>query len=109
MINFMQSNQNLENDLLNIIDNEVWEELLKKISDREKIENISNYIHSISINYNIDKKNIIKDFLNYIIKTYPKYVNNKFLDFVENLMHSQNQNINTHVNYLISRLSSLSM
>ena len=109
MINFMQSNQNLENDLLNIIDNEVWDELLKKISDREKIENISNYIHSISINYNIDKKNIIKDFLNYIIKTYPKYVNNKFLDFVENLMHSQNQNINTHVNYLISRLSSLSM
>jgi uncharacterized protein YaaR (DUF327 family) len=105
----MQSNQNLENESLNIIDNEVWEELLKKINDREKIENISNYIHSISINYNIDKKNIIKDFLNYIIKTYPKYVNNKFLDFVENLMHSQNQNINTHVNYLISRLSSLSM
>ena len=109
MINFMQSNQNLENESLNIIDNEIWEELLKKISNREKIENISNYIHSISINYNIDKKNIIKDFLNYIIQTYPKYVNNKFLDFVENLMHSQNQNINTHVNYLISRLSSLSM
>lgn len=109
MINFMQSNQNLENESLNIIDNEVWEELLKKINDREKIENISNYIHSISINYNIDKRNIVKDFLNYIIKTYPKYVNNKFLDFVENLMHSQNQNINTHVNYLISRLLSLSM
>jgi DNA polymerase III delta prime subunit len=104
MINFMQSNQNLENESLNIIDNEVWEEILKKKNDREKIENISNYIHSISINYNIDKKNIVKDFLNYIIKTYPKYVNNKFLDFVENLMHSQNQNINTHVNYLISRL-----
>jgi len=109
MINFMQSNQNLESESLNIIDNEIWEELLKKISDREKIENVGNYIHSISINYNIDKKNIIKDFLNYIIKTYPKYVNNKFLNFVENLMHSQNQNINTHVNCLISRLSSLSV
>jgi len=109
MINFMQSNQNLENESLNIIDNYIWEELLTKINNREKIEIISNYIHVISINYNIDKKNIIKDFLNYIIKTYPKYVNNKFLDFVENLMHSQNQNINTHVNYLISRLSSLSV
>jgi replication factor C subunit 3/5 len=109
MINFMQSNQNLENESLNIIDNYIWEELLTKISNREKIEMISDYIHVISINYNIDKKNIIKDFLNYIIKTYPKYVNNKFLDFVENLMHSQNQNINSHVNYLISRLSSLSM
>jgi DNA polymerase III delta prime subunit len=109
MINFMQSNQNLENESLNIIDNDIWEELLNKINNREKIEKINNYVHSISIDYNIDKKNIIKDFLNYIIKTHPKYVNNKFLDFVENLMHSQNQNINTYVNYLISRLSSLSI
>lgn len=109
MINFMQSNQNLENESLNIIDNDIWEELLNKINNREKLEHINNYIHSISIDYNIDKKNIIKDFLNYIIKTHPKYVHNKFLDFVENLMHSQNQNINTYVNYLISRLSSLSI
>ena len=70
------------------------------------MENLNNFIHSISINYNIDKKNIIKDFLNYIIKTYTKNVNSKFLDFIENLMHSQNQNNNTHINYLISKLSS---
>ena len=106
MINFMQSNQNLENESLNIIDNEVWDELYKKILQHEKMENLNNFIHSISINYNIDKKNIIKDFLNYIIKTYTKNVNSKFLDFIENLMHSQNQNNNTHINYLISKLSS---
>jgi DNA polymerase III delta prime subunit len=109
MINFMQSNQNLENESLNIIDNHIWEDILNKITSREKFEKIGNYIHFISINYNIDKKNIIKDFLNYIIKTHPKYVNQKFLNFVENLMHSQNQNQNTHVNYLISKLSSLSV
>jgi replication factor C subunit 3/5 len=109
MINFIQSNHNMENETLNIIDNDVWEDLLNKINSRDKFENISNYIHLISINYNIDKKNIIKDFLNYIIKTHPKYVNSKFLDFVENLMHSQNQNQNTYVNYLISKLSSFSV
>jgi DNA polymerase III delta prime subunit len=109
MINFIQSNHNMENETLNIIDSDVWEELLNKITGRDKFENISNYIHLISIKYNIDKKNIIKDFLNYIIKTHPKYVNNKFLDFVENLMHSQNQNQNTYVNYLISKLSSFSL
>lgn len=108
MINFMQSNQNLESDSLNIIDNEVWDDLYKKILEREKIENINNFIHSISINYNIDKKNIIKDFLNYIIKTYTKNINSKFLDFVENLMHCQNYN-KSHINYLISKLSSLSL
>ena len=109
MINFMQSNQNLENGHLNIIDNEVWYELYKKILQREKIEKINSFIHSISINYNIDKKNIIKDFLNYIIKTYTKNVNSKFLDFVENLIHSQNNNNNNnniYINYLISKMTS---
>jgi replication factor C subunit 3/5 len=106
MINFIQSNQNIEPDILNIIDNDIWDELLNKLLKKEKIDIISNYIHSISINYNIDKKNIIKDFLNYIIKHYPKYINSKFLDFIENLMHSQNQNNNIHINYSISRLSS---
>lgn len=107
MINFMQSNQNLDNEMLNIIANEVWDELYTKILQKENIVNINNFIHSISINYNIDKKNIIKDFLNYIIKTYTHHINSKFLDFVENLIHSQNHNNNTHINYLISKLTSL--
>jgi len=106
MINFIQSNQNLENEMLKIIDNDIWDELLNKLIKKEKIEIINNLIHSISIDYNIDKKNIIKDFLNYIIKNYPKYVTSNFLDFVENLMHSQNQNNNIHINYSVSRLSS---
>ncbi len=106
MINFIQSNQNLDPDSLNIIDNDIWDEVINKLINKEKVDVMYNYIHSISINYNIDKKNIIKDFINYIIKHYPKYVNNEFLDFIENLMHSQNQNNNIHVNYSLSKLSS---
>jgi replication factor C subunit 3/5 len=106
MINFMQSNQNLDNECLKIIDNKIWQELLEKILNKIKLETINDYIDFISLNYNIDKKNIIKDFLNYIIKTYPNSINSKFLDFVENLIHSQNQNNNININYLISKLSS---
>jgi replication factor C subunit 3/5 len=112
MINCMQSKQDIikfqENDILefNIIDNDIWETLLTKLSSREKLENINNYIQIISNQYNIDKKNIIKDFLNYIIRNHPKYLSNKFLNFVENLMHSQIQNNNIYVNYSLTRLSS---
>jgi DNA polymerase III delta prime subunit len=106
MINFIQSNQNLESDSLNIIDNDIWDELLNKLKNKEKIDIMYNYINTVSINYNIDKKNIIKDFINYIIKNYPKYINSQFLDFIENLMHSQNQNNNIHINYSLSKLSS---
>jgi hypothetical protein len=55
----------------------------------------------------MDKKNIIKDFLNYIIRNHPKYLNKNFLNFVENLMHSQIQNNNVHIYYSLSKLLSL--
>lgn len=104
MINFIQSNQNLDNESLNIICNEVWEELYSKIVNRANIENLNRLIQSISTNYNIDKKNIIKDFLNYIIKTNINKINYEFLCFVENLIHSLNQNSNININYLITQL-----
>jgi replication factor C subunit 3/5 len=107
MINFMQSNQDIgKNDklVINIIDKDVWENLILKLINKEKIEKLTQYIHNISINYNIDKKNIIKHFLNYIIRNYPKYVNKEFLDFVENLTHSQNQNNSLIINYSLSKL-----
>jgi len=120
MINFMQSNQykfkldNLKgsslndnsynNSNFNIIDNNVWESLSNKLKN-EKIENLIVYINNISIKYNIDKKNIIKDYLNYIIRNKSNIVTSEFLDFVENLMHSQESNNQIFINYSLSRLS----
>jgi replication factor C subunit 3/5 len=110
MINFMQSNQDLvkyaEQDI-KIIDHDVWNSLLQMLIKREKLESMQIFIHNISIQYNIDKKNIIKDFLNYIIRNHTNYLSNDFLNFVENLMHSQIQNINIYISYSLSRLSSL--
>lgn len=111
MINFIQSNQDIvkiENNeqILYIIDSDVWENIISMILNRENIDGIKNYIHKISAEYNIDKKNIINDFLNYIIRNHSKYVNKDFLNFVENLMHVQIQNNNTYIYYSLSRLSS---
>lgn len=112
MINFMQSNQDIvklqnnENFEFKIIDSDVWKNLIEKIVKREKIEKLSAFVYDVSIKYNIDKKNIIKDFFNYIIREHPNYATNQFLNFVENVMHSQVQNTNIYVNYSLSRLSS---
>jgi len=108
MINFMQSNQNtsINQSSLFIIDNDVWEGLVKMSNKREKVENIKSYIDDISIQYNVDKKNIIKDFLNYIIRHYLECVDTKLLNFIENLMHSQTQNNDIHIYYSLSKLSS---
>ena len=111
MINFMQSNQDIfklnnSNININIIDDNVWESLTDKISKKTSLNNLIIDIHNISIKYNIDKKNIIKDYLNYIIRNKSSIINSKFLDFVENLMHSQEANNQVFINYSLSRLSS---
>ena len=112
MINFMQSNQDIVKNQLNvesllcIIDNNVWENFINKLVNREKIDIMYSYIHLISIKYNIDKKNIIKDFLNYIIRNKPIMLSDKFLNFAENLLHSHNINNDTYIFYSLSRLLS---
>ena len=104
MINFMQSNQNIITDELMIIQDSIWEELFN-ILNREKITDVPlAFISHISNQYNIDKTNIITDFLNYIIKT--RIVNSIFLDFVENLINNVYHN-QYYVDYSITRLISL--
>ena len=112
MINCMQSKQDIikfqKNETLefNVIDNDVWENFIERFVAKDKIDNINKFVQLISNQYNIDKKNIIKDFLNYIIRNHTKYVSKDFLNFVENLMHSQIQNNNVYVYYSLSKLSS---
>lgn len=105
MINFMQSNQNILNTDFHIIDNEIWEKLYSKFEKREKIEHIISFIQETSCNFNIDKKNIVKYYINYIIRNKPNMVTNDFLYFVENIMHFQDCKISHYVNYSLSHLS----
>ena len=112
MINFIQANQDIlqrENNpnlSFNIINDNIWLTLIDKLKNKEKIENINKYIYEISIEYNIDKKNIIKDFLNYIIRN-NKFLSREFLNFIENILHSTNTSSNIYVNYSLSRISSI--
>lgn len=115
MINFMQSKQDIfkienvkkvKNELEFIIDDNVWETITNMILNKKGINHIELLIHNISINYNIDKKNIIKDYINYIIRNKPDTICLEFLNFVENVMHSQDCNNKTHLYYSLSKLSS---
>jgi replication factor C subunit 3/5 len=98
MINFMQTKQNEIN--IQIITDAVWDDLYatdsKKISDK---------VNNISTTFNLDKKTIIKKFLNYIIINHEKCVTTDFLTFVENIIHS---NVKTDyiINYFIKNIQS---
>jgi replication factor C subunit 3/5 len=106
MINYMQSNQNLIGHS-EIIDNNVWENLTKSFLDKETREKIIEMFIFISSKYNIEIKNIIKDYLNFIIRFKPEYVNENLLNFIEHIMHIQEPNISYLLSYTILKLKSL--
>jgi DNA polymerase III delta prime subunit len=113
MINFIQANQNIREDQFNIIDDSVWQNLYNqiiatKVTNKEDLKIIIYSITEISIKYNIDKKNIIKDFLNYIIRITNK-LTPEFFAFVENIMHTEDCKNTYYINYsLISLIKLLS-
>jgi DNA polymerase III delta prime subunit len=110
MINFIQSNQHMvksntpKMNFINIIECKEWEIIMEKLKSNENLEDLTHYIHLISNKYNIDKKNIIKDFINYIICNKRINITSEFLNFVENIMHSQNSNNTILINYLLSKM-----
>jgi replication factor C subunit 3/5 len=106
MINFMQSNQNIIDSNLNIIDVNVWQTLFNKFVNKETLVELDAYIQEISIGYNIDKKNIIKDFLNYIIRNKQHVITQDSLTFMENIMHYQDCKNSHYIFYSLGRLSS---
>ena len=108
MINYMQSNQNLIGHS-EIIDNNVWENLTKSFLNKETREKIIEMFIFISSKYNIEIKNIIKDYLNFIIRFKPEYVNENLLNFIEHIMHIQEPNISYLLSYTILKLKSLLM
>ena len=107
MINFMQSNQNILETDFHIIDESTWSHIFDLFKTKPSLKTMSAHFQEISCKYNIDKKNIIKDFMNYIIRNKPHVVTSDFLDFSENIMHYQECKNSHYINYSISRLSVL--
>jgi DNA polymerase III delta prime subunit len=101
MINYIQSNQYILHDK-KIINNDIWEDITREITHREITHD---KLEKISIEYNIDIKNIVKDYLNYLIRNKPHLLQSeKFLNFVENVVHLTEPNTEYIKQYTIETL-----
>lgn len=106
MINYMQSTQNIIGNIY-VIDNEVWENLTQMFINKKTHKEIINEFYKISYKYNIELKNLIKDYINFIVRYKSLYLNADFLNFVEFIMHINEPNINYLLNYTILKLIEL--
>jgi len=112
MINYIQSHEFLLNDdntsqCIFVITDKVCEQLTAKIKNTKQTPagtaNLLTHIDTLCLQYNVDKKNIIKDYIKYIIKVQAINVESTstFLSFVENLIHSGDISINIYVTYAL--------
>ena len=100
-INYLQCNQsNLNN--LKIINNTLWEKLTKIIKNGN-VQESKKYITKLSIEYCHEEKNMLKDYINYLIKN-KKLISKDFFEFVENAYHNMDINSSVYCNYVLLQL-----
>ena len=103
MINYIQSNQNIIEEH-KVIDNSTWDNLTKLFKlDNYRYE-LNEAFEEISKEYNIEIKNIIKDYLNYIIRYKTEFVSSEFFKFTEFIIHLEEPVSEYIKNYTIERL-----
>jgi replication factor C subunit 3/5 len=99
MINYIQLHQNLylETSLFSCLNDTCLQSILHILETKEKtLQYFLQYIHKISILYNIDKRSILQKLLNYIIINYTIYVTSDFLCQIETMLHKQDIPMKIH-------------
>lgn len=97
MINFLQLNQNLLEWSSSIITVEIWDKIFQ-LHKNNKYYELKQYIHEVSIKYNIDKKSVIIKYLNYIIRN-KNNIKTSFLDHSQVIVHSDKTDLNNTIDY----------
>ena len=103
MINYMQSNEQIIHDK-KIIQDDLWNKMTENIKNATLDVNLQ-FIRETSNEYNIEKKNIVKNYLNYIIRTHKYIIIPEFLHFVENIMHIPDLSIDCMLPHTILKLN----
>jgi replication factor C subunit 3/5 len=101
MINFIQLNQNLDSWGNSIIKSEIWDKLHDLLISKSvnAYSEMTKYIHNICIQYNIDKKNIIQCYFNYIIRNRGEIVTRQILDNMQTIIHANDVKIENILYY----------
>ena len=108
MINYIQANhkQFSESTEYTHITNDLWEKLIEKIKTEEEGV-VIDYIYTISAKYNVDKVDLLHEFINYLIKTKDYALKEEWISKFRFIIHSEITNANYLIPYSVYNLKSL--
>jgi replication factor C subunit 3/5 len=86
MINFIQLHQNMLRWEYTIITDDTYEEIDRFIREKDNITVFIEFVYELTIRYNIDKRNILKNYLNYIVRK--GSASSPLLHIAETILHT---------------------
>ena len=105
MINYIQLNQTSLNKE-KIIDEKKWQDIFSFLTKKTLPES-REYLSDMSSIYDIEKKNIIKNLINYIIHNKDYKINKSFLNMIEFIVHDIDVSSDYYINYSLLALREL--
>jgi len=99
MINFIQLNQSYSNEEPKLLNDLVWTRILELIKT-STIQETNKYMHSISVDYNIDKKTVLYNFCYYLIRSRCDLITPELLSTFELIIHDNNSDIVHNIEFL---------
>ena len=106
MINNLQSNQQKNFITDKIITNDFWEELINYLKQNKSNETLIKFIEQKSIDFNIDKKNFLKFFINYLLNNKEYSLHDKWISVFAKIIHTCS-NVDYIINYFLLKLKEL--
>ena len=108
MINYIQANhkQFSESTEYTHITSDLWEKLIEKIKNEDE-DVVIDYIYTISAKYNVDKVDLLHEFINYLIKTKDYALKEDWISKFKFIIHSEITNANYLIPYSVYNLKSL--
>lgn len=105
MINYLQLNKDIIKKESNqsVLDVNVFQEIHSYFLENKKSLEIINLIHNISIIHNIDKNNIIKNYLNFFVRNHGELLCDKYFEIIENICHNKDLPIGNKIIYFVNK------
>ena len=104
MINYIQLNKEDTGKDNYILSNRILDNLHLHLTSNSTVDTIITFIHDTSINYNTDKKTIIKKYFNYVIRNQKSNIDHSFLNICESVLHINDSVIQNVLKYMILKL-----
>ena len=104
MINHMQTNQDVQSGQHVILTDSTWDEIthdLKTGAGVNVVKTVCDKINAMSRQCNSDRKNMMKNYINYLIRQHPEFITSELLNKVENVIHAPECNTDHMMHYLI--------